>query len=175
MSSFDKLWIQCVLSLDRIPRDVVTGSQGICVSLTLTFPNEESRIQSVPAPAGSGCSSPRVRRACVLPATSRPWLSGLPLPQGRLAPRWPPPTAATALGPRFSQHQLLSPGLSLGPRAECWHSKHVSHWGRSGRCAGRLANEPDPGTWRLLAPSPIPGMYLLPIFPTLGTSSRTQP
>lgn len=67
--------------------------------------------------------SPRVRRACVLPATSRPWLSGLPLPQGRPAPRWPPPAAATALGPRFSQHQLLSPGLSPGPRGPCCHSE----------------------------------------------------
>ena len=65
VSSFDKLWIQCVLSLDRIPRDVVSGSPGICVSLTLTFPKEESRIQSVPAPAGSGCSSLHVSDAPV--------------------------------------------------------------------------------------------------------------
>ena len=39
----------------------------------------------------------------------------------------------------------------------------------------QLTCELDPSNWKLLIPSPVLGMYVLPTLPMAGVSSRVQP
>ena len=73
-----------------------------------------------------------------------------------------PPTPNTFVN---TLHNKSSSTLLLTSAAHYWSLR---------RCGCSLTREQDPGNWRLLIPSPVLGVYILPTVPIAGVFSRPR-
>ena len=73
-----------------------------------------------------------------------------------------PPTPNTFVN---TLHNKSSSTLLLTSAAHYWSLR---------RCGCSLTREQDPGNWRLLIPSPVFGVYVLPTVPVAGVFSRPR-